>query len=51
MQRQIGGALMTIEDDAHGSLSRLPCAESAVAFFDSGQTTTTSCAGAPTPTP
>ena len=46
---QIGGALMTIEDDVHGSLSSLPCADAAVTFFDTGQTTSESCPGAPIP--
>ncbi|MCR6489375.1 alpha/beta hydrolase [Amycolatopsis sp. OK19-0408] len=51
MQHRIGGALMTVEDDAHGSLSSLPCADAAVTFFDTGRTTSASCAGAPTPKP
>ncbi len=51
MQRRIGGALMTVEDDVHGSLSWLPCADVAVMFFDTGQTTTNSCPGAPIPAP
>ncbi len=51
MRGRIGGDLMTIEDDAHGSLSALPCADAAVTFFDTGRTTTKSCAGAPVPTP
>ncbi|WP_344867537.1 alpha/beta fold hydrolase [Amycolatopsis ultiminotia] len=51
MQRQIGGALMTVEDDAHGSLASLPCAAAAVTFFDTGRTTTESCPGPPIPTP
>jgi len=51
MQGRIGGALMTIEDDAHGSLSSLPCADAAVTFFDKGKTTSASCAGAPIPAP
>ncbi|WP_086843450.1 alpha/beta fold hydrolase [Amycolatopsis kentuckyensis] len=51
MQRRIGGALMTIEDDAHGSLSSLPCADAVVTFFDTGKTTSESCAGAPVPAP
>lgn len=51
MQRQIGGSLMTIEDDAHGSLSGLPCAAAAVTFFDTGNTTTQSCPGEPIPAP
>ena len=51
MQRRVGGALMTVEDDVHGSLSSLPCAEAAVAFFDTGRTSTSTCAGAPVPAP
>jgi len=51
MRQRIGGALMTIEDDVHGSLSSLPCAGAVVAFFDTGKTTSEPCAGAPVPTP
>jgi pimeloyl-ACP methyl ester carboxylesterase len=51
MQSRIGGALLTIEDDAHGSLSSLPCADAAVTFFDTGRTTSASCAGPPVPAP
>jgi pimeloyl-ACP methyl ester carboxylesterase len=51
MQRRIGGALMTIEDDAHGSLSSLTCADAAVTFFDTGRTTSASCPGPPVPAP
>lgn len=51
MRARIGGDLMTIDDDAHGSLSGLPCAEAAVTFFDTGRTTTSSCAGPPVPAP
>ncbi|MBB4685562.1 alpha/beta fold hydrolase [Amycolatopsis jiangsuensis] len=51
MQRRIGGDLMTIQDDAHGSLSSLPCAAAAVTFFDTGRTTTESCAGPAIPPP
>ncbi|VVJ19829.1 Uncharacterised protein [Amycolatopsis camponoti] len=50
MRQKIGGALMTVDDDAHGSLSSLPCADPAVTFFDTGQTTSKSCPGAPVPT-
>ncbi|MFD2472515.1 alpha/beta fold hydrolase [Amycolatopsis silviterrae] len=50
-QRRIGGSLMTVEDDAHGSLSSLPCATAAVTFFDTGQPTTQSCPGEPIPAP
>ncbi|MBE8519846.1 alpha/beta fold hydrolase [Amycolatopsis sp. H6(2020)] len=51
LRQRIGGALMTIEDDVHGSLSSLPCADAVVAFFDTGRTTSASCAGAPIPAP
>ncbi|MET9230140.1 alpha/beta fold hydrolase [Lentzea sp. NPDC003310] len=51
MRARIGGDLMTIEDDAHGSLQDLPCADDAVTFFDTGRTTTSGCAGAPVPKP
>lgn len=51
MQRRIGGDLMTVADDVHGSLSSLPCAQAAVTFFDTGRTTTRSCPGAPVPGP
>ncbi|WP_245633755.1 alpha/beta fold hydrolase [Amycolatopsis jejuensis] len=51
MQHRIGGSLLTVEDDAHGSLSSLPCAAAAVTFFDTGQPTTQSCPGAPIPAP
>ncbi|MEQ0558365.1 alpha/beta fold hydrolase [Amycolatopsis sp. NEAU-NG30] len=51
MRQRIGGALLTVEDDVHGSLSSLPCARAAVTFFDMGRTTSASCAGAPVPAP
>ncbi|MFJ7218439.1 alpha/beta fold hydrolase [Amycolatopsis sp. NPDC098790] len=47
MQQKIGGTLMIVEDDVHGSLSSLPCADAAVTFFDTGRTTAKSCPGAP----
>ncbi|WP_434446677.1 alpha/beta fold hydrolase [Lentzea sp. E54] len=49
MHRQIGGALLTVEDDVHGSLDSLPCAAKAVEFFDTGKVSNDSCAGAPLP--
>ncbi|MGV9359919.1 alpha/beta fold hydrolase [Amycolatopsis sp. NPDC003731] len=51
MQQRIGGALMTVEDDIHGSLSSLTCADAVVTFFDTGTTTSASCPGAPIPAP
>ncbi|SDF41622.1 alpha/beta hydrolase fold [Lentzea fradiae] len=49
MQQRIGGALLVVEDDVHGSLSDLPCASAAVEFFDTGKVSNGSCAGAPLP--
>lgn len=49
MHRQIGGALLTVEDDVHGSLDSLPCAAKAVEFFDTGKVSNDSCPGAPLP--
>ncbi|MCP3803121.1 alpha/beta hydrolase [Allokutzneria sp. A3M-2-11 16] len=51
MRAKIGGALFTIEDDWHGSLSRLPCGATGVEFFATGKASTASCTGAPIPTP
>ncbi|MFD2419043.1 alpha/beta fold hydrolase [Amycolatopsis pigmentata] len=47
MRQRIGGALLTVEDDVHGSLSTLPCGAKAVAFFDTGKVSNDSCPGAP----
>lgn len=41
----IGGTLLTIDDNVHGSLSRIPCAAKAVDFFRTGHTTGGSCPG------
>jgi hypothetical protein len=49
MRQRIGGALLTVEDDDHGSLSTLPCAAKAVEFFDSGRVSNDSCPGTPVP--
>ncbi|MBP2338172.1 pimeloyl-ACP methyl ester carboxylesterase [Saccharothrix coeruleofusca] len=49
MRAQIGGALLTVEDDEHGSLIDLPCAAIAVEFFDTGKTSEGSCPGEPIP--
>ncbi|MCS7477902.1 alpha/beta hydrolase [Umezawaea endophytica] len=48
-RQRIGGALLTVEDDTHGSLDTLPCAAKAVEFFDTGKVSNDSCPGAPTP--
>ncbi len=47
MRTHIGGSLLTIEDDRHGSLSILPCASKAVEFFDTGKISNTTCPGTP----
>ncbi|MGW4486440.1 alpha/beta fold hydrolase [Amycolatopsis sp. NPDC004368] len=47
MQRRIGGSLLTIDNGAHGSLDLVACGSKAVEFFDTGRTTTGSCAGEP----
>lgn len=49
MRTLVGGDVLTVEDDVHGSLYHLPCADSAVTFFDTGRTDTGTCAGAPVP--
>ncbi|WP_370942118.1 alpha/beta fold hydrolase [Amycolatopsis sp. cg5] len=49
MREQIGGALLTVEDDQHLSLSKIPCAARAVTFFDTGKTSGDSCPGDPIP--
>ncbi|MEU7368570.1 alpha/beta fold hydrolase [Streptomyces hygroscopicus] len=46
MRDTVGGTLLTIEDDVHGSLSSLPCAAKAVDFFRTGRTTGGTCPGA-----
>ncbi|GAA3531498.1 alpha/beta hydrolase [Amycolatopsis ultiminotia] len=51
MQQRIGGALLTVQDDVHGSLSTLPCASKVVRFFETGEPATGSCAGGPIPEP
>ena len=45
MQRRIGGALLTADDDEHGLLQRLVCGSKAVDFFHSGRTSSGSCPG------
>jgi hypothetical protein len=51
MRTRIGGAVLTVDDDHHGSLSSLPCASKAVDFFSTGKTSTDSCSGLPLPVP
>ncbi|WP_083959819.1 alpha/beta fold hydrolase [Streptoalloteichus hindustanus] len=51
MRKKIGGALLTVEDDVHGSLMDLPCAAKAVTYFREGKVSNESCPGAPIPTP
>lgn len=51
MRDVIGGELMSVEDDGHGTLTRLDCAEAAVTFFATGRTTTQTCPGPALPDP
>ncbi|GLU48361.1 alpha/beta fold hydrolase [Nocardiopsis ansamitocini] len=51
MRDVIGGEVMTVDDDGHGTLSDLDCATAAVDFFATGRTTTDTCPGPPMPTP
>ncbi|GAA2825204.1 alpha/beta fold hydrolase [Crossiella cryophila] len=46
MRERIGGTVLTVEDDHHGSLSGLPCAREAVEFFRTGRASSGSCPGA-----
>ncbi|MDX8050511.1 alpha/beta hydrolase [Lentzea sp. BCCO 10_0798] len=45
MQRRIGGALLTVDDSAHGSLWHSGCADDAVRFLRTGQTSNDACPG------
>ncbi|SDG04747.1 TAP-like protein [Lentzea fradiae] len=51
MRARVGGELMTVLDDEHGTVHDRSCADDVVRFFDTGRTTTRSCAGAPVPAP
>ncbi|GHH41057.1 alpha/beta fold hydrolase [Lentzea cavernae] len=45
MRRKIGGALLTVDDSTHGSLWFTGCAEKAVRFYRTGETSSGSCPG------
>lgn len=45
MQATIGGALLTVKDDVHGSIRRIPCGAKVVDFFRTGRTDNGSCEG------
>ncbi|WP_394619359.1 alpha/beta fold hydrolase [Lentzea sp. JNUCC 0626] len=45
MQQRIGGELLTVDDATHGSLWGVDCAEKAVRFLRTGQTSSGSCPG------
>ncbi|MFD9892867.1 alpha/beta fold hydrolase [Amycolatopsis sp. NPDC059027] len=47
MRQRVGGSVLTVDDDAHGSLINLPCASKVVRFFETGQPAVGSCDGAP----
>jgi pimeloyl-ACP methyl ester carboxylesterase len=46
MQATIGGALLTVNDDQHGSVRRSPCGAKVVEFFRTGRGDNGSCEGA-----
>ncbi|MFF0144180.1 alpha/beta hydrolase [Amycolatopsis sulphurea] len=48
MQRRMGGSLLTVKDDRHGSLVKLPYASEVVRFSEAGQP---GPAAAPVPEP
>lgn len=43
MHKQVGGGLLTIDDDVHGSLPDLPCAQQAIDFFHTRRTQNGAC--------
>ncbi|YCK39863.1 alpha/beta fold hydrolase [Actinomadura sp. ATCC 39365] len=43
--KAVGGTLLTVQDDAHASLRRLPCAAKVIDFFRTGRTTAGTCPG------
>jgi hypothetical protein len=49
MREAIGGTVVTIDDDVHGSAFQVPgCIEKLVDYFETGKRTTT-CSGMPLP--
>ncbi|MFC3986267.1 alpha/beta fold hydrolase [Streptosporangium jomthongense] len=44
--KAVGGTLLTVQDGAHASLRRLPCASKVIDFFRTGRTATGTCPGA-----
>ncbi|WP_033291587.1 alpha/beta fold hydrolase [Amycolatopsis jejuensis] len=51
MQHHIGGNILTVRDDVHGSLAQLPCASKVVKFFETGVPSTDTCDGQPSQEP
>ncbi|MEU3018107.1 alpha/beta fold hydrolase [Nocardiopsis sp. NPDC007018] len=51
MRDVVGGRVLSVEDDGHGTLSRLPCAEAAVEFFASREAVADTCPGTAPPMP
>ncbi|MFE9611336.1 alpha/beta fold hydrolase [Streptomyces sp. NPDC006012] len=47
MRARVGGALLTVEDGVHGSLSQTSCGSRAVEFFSTGRVFDGSCPGVP----
>ena len=51
MREVVGGRVLSVEDDGHGTLDELPCAEVAVEFFETREPVTETCPGTTPPTP
>ncbi|MBW4720335.1 alpha/beta fold hydrolase [Saccharothrix obliqua] len=45
-RKAVGGTLLTVQDDVHGSLAKTSCAAKAVDFFRTGRTAGGTCPGA-----
>ncbi|MFD0885347.1 alpha/beta fold hydrolase [Streptosporangium algeriense] len=43
--KAVGGTLLTVQDNEHASLRRLPCAAKVIDFFRTGRTATGTCPG------
>lgn len=43
--KAVGGTLLTVQDNDHGSLRRLPCAAKVIDFFRTGRTAAGACPG------
>lgn len=51
MREAVGGRVLSVQDDGHGTLADLPCAEAAVEFFETREAVTDTCPGTTPPVP